>query len=144
MAVDMEPGPNPFLMLKRASRGDLEAQRSLADGAAACLAENDLCGFYEGLTYARMAAMNGTTADKGRLLSLLALAAHLQDPNDEAATTGLAGQYIAIATAAIDDDPAASLEFEPMVHEAIAQCSPAEIEQAKIFEKLLRAAEQGE
>lgn len=137
---------NPFAMVKAAARGSLEAQRALAEEATAALFEGDIGGFYEGLTYARMAASSGGVDDTGRLLQLLVLAAELQDPKDHGALASLAGQYLAIASHSVDllkDNPEDAAKLEAMLVEAAAQSSRLDLENAKYWEGMLRASEDG-
>ena len=146
MTVAVPEIENPFAMLKRAASGDLEAHRALADEGPAALSEGDLCGFYEALTYARMAAMRGDEKDAGRLMQMLAIASDLLAPDDDAGRIGLAGQFLAITDDAVDRLGAATLGAEAEVHftALIEAASPEEIEQAKGWRVMLRAAREGE
>lgn len=136
------PEHNPFYMVSRASRGDLEAQRRLASEAAGCLASGDIVGFYEGMTYARMAAAHGDSEDIGRVLALIGLASHLLDPADEAGRAGYAGQALAYSMAAQAKVPA-DLEapFGECVEQAMDAASAAEMQAGKYYYDLMREAE---
>jgi hypothetical protein len=73
-------GGNVFVHLNAAARGDLSAQRALADAAVQQIADREEPPFPtidEGLIFARMAASHGELADKGRLLAMLRLAVEL-------------------------------------------------------------------
>lgn len=77
-----EPAPHtpfdPFGKLAAAARGDIEAQRALANMAVekAMLGGEDfdpLTTLTEGLVFARLAAAQGDTGDQGLCISMLAL-----------------------------------------------------------------------
>tara|TARA_B100001146_G_scaffold215511_1_gene217895 strand:- start:1420 stop:1851 length:432 start_codon:yes stop_codon:yes gene_type:complete len=133
---------NPFIMVKRAASGDLEAQRELASGAAACLADHDIIGFWEGLTYARMAAAQGSAADKALVITLLDLGAYLLDPKDAAGQAGYAGQMMAYAMSAVQGltGPEAN-QFNDMLDSATDNLSAEEMRAASYWSDLLRQAE---
>lgn len=138
--IEEEDG-NPFVMAKRAAKGDLAAQRLLAEEAASRLAMCDLQGFYEGLAYARLAAAQGDAADSGRVISLLALAAHLRDPNDAEGLADLAGQFLAYAIAAQDKVPAdAADKFHDMLNDAMDNSAASDLLAAKHYQDLWRQA----
>lgn len=136
-----DEGCNPFVMARRAAKGDLEAQRAMADEAASRLAISDLQGFYEGLAYARLAAAQGDAGDSGRVISLLALAAHLRDPNDTEGLADLAGQFLAYAIAAQDKVPAdAADKFHDMLNHAMDNSAAGDLVAAKHYQDLWRQA----
>lgn len=136
------PEHNPFYMVSRASRGDLEAQRILARETAERFAVGDTAGFYEGLTYARMAAAQGGSEDIGLVLSLIGLASHLLDPADEAGRAGYAGQALAYGMAAQAKVPAdIEAQFGSLMEQAMDEATPAEMQAAKYYFDLLRAAD---
>lgn len=69
---------DPFGKLGAAARGDIEAQRSLANLALRAVIANNqaidpLTVLTEGLVFARLAAAQGTIADEGLCISMLAL-----------------------------------------------------------------------
>jgi len=72
---------NPYAYLKAAARGDLTAQRALADMAIQLLADPEAdpaSTLLEGLVFARMAAAQSNDAgDAGRVISMLAVGAEL-------------------------------------------------------------------
>lgn len=73
---------NPFSHLRAAATGDIAAQRLLADAAVQMAAEygldeDPLPYVQDGLIFARLAAAHGNDDDKGRLISMLAIAAEL-------------------------------------------------------------------
>ena len=133
---------NPFVMVKRAASGDLETQRALAREAEVCLRECDIAGFWEGLTYARMAAAQGDASDKGLVISLIALAAHLLDPDDDAGRAGYAGQTMAYALAASEqmkgEDGAG---FHALFEQAMDTADAETMRSASYYTDLMRQAE---
>lgn len=82
---------SPFAYLKRAARGDLDAQRALADAAVQMVSEcedsDPTTALTEGLVFARMAAEHGDVSDRGRVISMLSLLSDLlgEDGDDEMA-----------------------------------------------------------
>lgn len=89
------PDPiNPFAHLRAAATGDIVAQRALADEAVRRAVHTDCDPSFtlaEGRVFARLAAAHGGRADKGRLVSMLALAGTycLDDSNSELAAEAL-------------------------------------------------------
>ena len=66
---------NPFPLMKRAAKGEQSAWRELADWSAdRVIADGDLFTTLEALLIARLAAVQGNALDKGRVISLLAIA----------------------------------------------------------------------
>lgn len=66
-----------FSLLKNAARGDIAAQRALADQSVLLIGNrpdlNPIGLLNDGLIFARMAAMQGNAHDEGRVMSMLAL-----------------------------------------------------------------------
>lgn len=136
-----EDDANPFELCERAAKGDLEAQRFLAAGAADCLQDGAISGFYEGLTYARMAAAHGNAEDTGLLLCLLGLASQLLGPENEGARLALAGEALARAQVESERMTGKDAEdFDAVMTLAIEQSSPAEVIASKEYQDLMRAA----
>lgn len=81
-----QPAPqspfDPFGKLAAAARGDIEAQRLLANIAVEKVIEgadgiDPMIALSEGLVFARMAAAQGDTGDQGLCISMLALMAQI-------------------------------------------------------------------
>ena len=72
-----------FGLLKGAARGDIAAQRALADQSVSLVRTRpDLDPVWllnDGLIFARMAAMQGDVRDEGRVIAMLALVGDLYD-----------------------------------------------------------------
>ena len=76
-----------FGLLRGAARGDLAAQRALADQSVSLVRNRpDLDPVWllnDGLIFARMAAMQGDVRDEGRVIAMLALVGDLCDEQGE-------------------------------------------------------------
>jgi hypothetical protein len=133
---------NPFALAKRAAVGDLEAQRQLAGEAVSRLASQDLCGFYEGLAYARLAAAQGDGSDTGLVIQLLALAADLLDPAASDARADLGGQVLAYAQATAGHAKGAAGErFHALYEDAMDTAEAETMAAASYYVDLLRQSE---
>lgn len=139
-AATLPPEQNPFHMVRLAAFGNLTAIRRLASGAADCFGAGDIVGFYEGLTYARMAAARGNDEDVGLLLCLLGMASALLDPADEVGRDGYTGQAIAYSMGAQAKDPS-NLALGEMLEQAMDAATPGEMQHAKYYYDLLREAD---
>lgn len=76
---------NPFVQVKAAAQGNLEAMRQLADHAVALVRQglaDPSRTLIEGLVFARMAATIGDVGDKGRAMGMLALLGSISDSED--------------------------------------------------------------
>ena len=76
-----------FGLLRGAARGDIAAQRALADQAVSMVHNrpdlDPVCLLNDGLIFARMAAMQGDVSDEGRVIAMLALVGDLCDEQGE-------------------------------------------------------------
>lgn len=132
---------DPFVLLRPAATGDIEAQRALAEEAlrqVACEeAASPFVTMAEGILFARLAASHGDTADIGRLISMLALAQALTD--DEGTRNELAGE--AIALVAIAAESGAEMA-ERTLEECVASATPEAAELALEFQRRMKLEDQ--
>jgi hypothetical protein len=119
---------DPFELLARASRGELQAQRDLARMAVAAAVERDADGnlandplicLSEGLVFARLAATRGDIADNGLVLSILALFIDAGGEPGSAAAEGIARMELAASSAQSGSEQAAQ-----MLTQLVADASP--------------------
>ena len=76
---------NPFVRLAAAARGDLTAQRGIADEVLRRITQDqelDSMLFIEGLMFARLAAAHGDQHDSNRLIGLMSMARLFVGPAD--------------------------------------------------------------
>lgn len=127
---------NPFSLLAAAASGGLEAQRTLAEeGARIALCDGDLFAAIDALCFARLAAANGDVADKGRLLSILAIAGDLcRSDGEETFRDLLGGEGLALVSLMADD----GVEVAENQLTAIAEwSSPGSVAMAKQYRELM-------
>ena len=130
-----------FSLLKVAARGDIAAQRALADQSVKLIGNrsdlNPIDLLNDGLIFARMAAMQGDAHDESRVLSMLALlgeiCGELGDHN-----TGAVCVAEGIARLSLMADQGAELADETL-SKAADNATPAIMIMAKQFERALRA-----
>ena len=81
-----------FGLLNSAARGDVGAQRALADRAVEIINEDpDVCPYTalsEGLVFARLAAVHGDNNDEARVVVMLTMLAALQPAAGQVLTLG--------------------------------------------------------
>lgn len=142
-----EGGLNPYPMLAKAAKGDLEALRRLANQAVDMAFQLDENGEFfrnpeqcliEGLVFARLAAAQGNVADQGLVISMLALLSQFGDEED---TKEVVAEAIARAEMVADMDGKESVvadEWLPAIADASA---PGTIELAKQMRKAMLAGE---
>ena len=120
----------------------LHLERPLAGEAFSRLASQDLCGFYEGLAYARLAAAQGDGSDTGLVIQLLALAADLLDPAASDARADLGGQVLAYAQATAGHAKGAAGErFHALYEDAMDTADAETMAAASYYVDLLRRSE---
>ena len=130
-----------FSLLKVAARGDIAAQRALADQSVKLISNrsdlNPIGLLNDGLIFARMAATQGDAHDESRVLSMLALlgeiCGELGDHN-----TGAVCVAEGIARLSLMADQGAELADETL-SKAADNATPAIMIMAKQFERALRA-----
>ena len=131
---------NPFRAVADAAIGDIEAQRALADESVRMAREDPdidpILTLCEGLVVARMAAAHGNSGDRGRVVSMLAVAAELceRDGDNDSADIFI-GEAIARMSLLADEgvDLAAT-----GLNRAAEHASTDAMEMAKNFERLMR------
>ena len=130
-----------FGLLKDAARGDIAAQRALADQAVSLVRNRpDLDPVWllnDGLIFARMAATQGDAHDEGRVMSMLALLGDIcgeLGDHDMGAVCAAEG----IARMSLLADQGVDLADENL-GKAADNASPAIMIMAKQFERALRA-----
>jgi hypothetical protein len=133
---------NPFVQLKAAAAGDLEAQRLLAMEAVRLVGErNDLdpvSVLLEGLPFARLASCHGDDGDKGLVLSMLSLA---REFSIEAGDSGTADEFTAEAIARVSLLAEAGVQIaDANLDLLIENASPDVLVMAKDYERRMRAA----
>lgn len=105
---------DPFGRLAAAARGDIDAQRSLANLAVQRIASGDesvdaLRTLAEGLVFARLAAAQGGIADQGLCISMLALMVQIGGEEECADDLAEATARVAMAANEGDENAAAML-----------------------------------
>lgn len=111
--LSTEPLEDPFVLLAKSARGEIAAQRTLADIAIMAVMEgrapDPLSMLLEGLVFARMAASRGEDVDLIRLAHMLGLAGYIAPDPDT--TSDLAGEMLALVEILADrgHDNAATL-----------------------------------
>ena len=130
-----------FGLLKGAARGDIAAQRALADQSVLLINRrpdlDPVCLLNDGLIFARMAASQGDACDEGRVISMLALVGDLCNELGDCATGAVfAAEYI--ARIALLADQGVDLADETL-GKAADNASPAIMKMAKQFERAMRA-----
>jgi hypothetical protein len=96
---------NPYAHLRAAAHGDLDAFRALAKLGERMLVEQlDITAGFEGLVFARLAAVRGDIGDTGRLLAMLALAEGMiaDCPEWDEQSDQIRGECIAIVSRLAD------------------------------------------
>lgn len=129
---------NAFAHLKAAATGDITAQRLLAEAAVQmavdCGPDLDPMPFVQdGLVFARLAAAHGEAADKGRLLSMLAVAAEICSPD---CREEYAGEALALAETLADEGNELIGDLLPMIAE---QTTAGEMQAAMMFKERMAA-----
>lgn len=131
---------NPFDLMKAAAKGDIDAQRALADHATASVREGDpdpIGTLREGLVFARLAAAQGDRCDRGRVLSMLGiLGAFVSGTPEE---LGVEAESLALASLFADDGDEIAADG---VNHAAAAVSPEVIEMAKLYQTCMKGAYQ--
>lgn len=135
---DMEAS---FGLLKGAARGDIAAQRALADQSVSLIDNrpdlDPVSLLHDGLIFARMAATQGDVHDEGRVISMLALVGDLCDElGDHDTGAVFAAEYI--ARIALLADQGVELA-DVTLGKAADNASPAIMAMAKEYERALRA-----
>ncbi len=103
---------NPFRYLSAAASGDIEAQRTLAErGIELAIAQGDLLTALDSAVFARLAAAQGSRGDKGRLLSILALASSLTSEDEGDLRESLTAESLALVSLLADDGEECADQF---------------------------------
>ncbi|MGV2495049.1 hypothetical protein [Pelagerythrobacter aerophilus] len=103
---------NPFRHLGAAASGDIEAQRILAErGIELAIAQGDLLTALDSAVFARLAAAQGSRGDKGRLLSILALASSLTSEDEGDLRESLAAESLALVSLLADEGEECADQF---------------------------------
>ncbi len=127
---------NPFSLLAAAGSGNLEAQRTLAEeGVRIALSDGDLFAAIDALCFARLAAANGDVSDKGRLLSILAIAGDLcRSDGEETFRDLLGGECLALMSLMADE----GIEAADNQLTFVAECSsPGSVAMAPQYRELM-------
>ena len=128
-----------FGLLKGAARGDIAAQRALADQAVSLVRNRpDLDPVWllnDGLIFARMAATQGNVSDEGRVIAMLALVGDLCDEQGEP-ETGAPFAAEAIARVSLLADLGVDLA-DVTLGKAADNATPAIMAMAKQYERAL-------
>jgi len=127
---------NPYQHVKAAAQGDVNAMRALADHSVAMLGQNVADPertLLEGLIFARMAAVVGDNADKGRVLSMLALIGCFA--SSEASEADYFAEGIAMASILADRGEELAADGVNLLSE---QASPEILAMAKAYELVLK------
>ena len=130
-----------FSLLKVAARGDVAAQRALADQSVKLIGNrsdlNPISLLNDGLIFARMAATQGDAHDEGRVMSMLALLGDIcGELGDHDMGAVCAAE--AIARLSLLADQGVDLADQNL-GKAADNASPAIMIMAKQFERALRA-----
>lgn len=130
-----------FGLLKGAARGDIAAQRALADQSVTLINNrpdlDPVCLLTDGLIFARMAASQGGVHDEGRVISMLALVGDLCDESGDH-ETGAVFAAECIARISLLADQGVELADQTL-GKAADNASPAIMTMAKQFERAMRA-----
>ena len=136
---------NPFAMLRKAARGDLEAQRSLARQAfqVGC-SDGDMTAIDEAVFFGRLAFENSREApDGGFLLQVMGEAFGLADERGETEhSESLGAQALALAAILTDDAPPDMREqIEQMTDDFTRMAPPGVVAHAQKIRRMMTMGE---